>query len=898
MPTANEPLQGRRILVVEDEALVAEEVRDRLTRIGYEIVAVADTGEAAIDIAEATRPDLVLMDIRLKGKLDGIEAGDRIYQSLNLPIVFVTAHSDHATLQRVKTNTTFGYVLKPFQERDLVMAIDMAMHRHSVEKHLKESELTHAALLAGITDGVIATDRHGRIRFLNPVAENITGCRIEEVHGVPLDEVLRLIDESTLAPAGNPLERVLSGRARMEPGPAMLMLDGEGRRIPVEIAAAPVMYAGMLTGAVLTFRNLSERRRAEMRFRGLLEASPDAMLIVDGGGIILLVNAQTEKLFGYGRDELLGRPVEMLMPDHHRERHREHRGGFLKKPLPRPMAPAMELFGLHKTGRLVPIEVTLGPLESEDGMMISSAIRDITVRVAEHRKLRDSEEKLRGLYELSPLGIVMTDDSGRFVEFNEAFRRICGYGAEELKALDFRALTPERFAAEEARQQELLRSTGRYGPYEKEYIRKDGSCVPIRLNGMLISNEGGGRLTWSIVEDITVRKLAEEARLRLEEQLRQSRKMEAIGTLAGGIAHDFNNILSAIIGNVELVRMDVEEGHPAQVSLGEIRMASDRARDLVKQILAFSRRLPQERAPVDLRQVVNESLGMLRSGIPAGVEIASHLSLDVPPVLADRTQMHQVVINLCTNAWQAMGEHSGRIVIDIGEVTLEEALPASPQLAPGRYVLLSVADNAGGMDPATAERVFDPFFTTKEVGEGTGLGLAVVHGIVQSHGGAIVLDTVPGQGTTFRLYLPTTDAAQERPEVVPVAPVHDRGAHILYLDDETALVSMVTRTLERAGYIVDGFSVPQEAIDALSGNAARYAFVLLDYNMPGISGLGVAGKVLRLRPDMPVAITSGYVTDDLRAEAAVLGVCEVIDKPSLMKELPVIINRWVGKPAG
>jgi len=390
------------------------------------------------------------------------------------------------------------------------------------------------------------------------------------------------------------------------------------------------------------------------------------------------------------------------------------------------------------------------------------------------------------------------------------------------------------------------------------------------------------------VRDITARVQADDDRKALEAQLRQSHKMEAIGTLAGGIAHDFNNVISAIIGNVELAREDVGAAHPALQSLDEIRKASRRARDLVSQILAFSRVQPQPRKAVALAPLVEEVVKLLRATLPAGIELGMTMAKDVPHVLADPTQIHQILMNLCTNAWHAMHDGRGRIDIQVNTAVLgQSAVRTHTDLQPGRYVHLSVRDNGKGMDAVTLERIFEPFFTTKAIGVGTGLGLSVVHGIMRGYQGAITVNSQLGGGTTFHLYFPAAESAAGTTavETAPAVPPRGRGQHVLYLDDEESLVLLVTRMLERSGYRVAGYTESAHALQAVRADPGRFDLVVTDYNMPGMSGLDVAREVSRIRPDLPVVVTSGYITDELREKAPEAGVRQLVYKPNSVEEL-------------
>ncbi|CAM3656353.1 response regulator [Roseateles saccharophilus] len=381
---------------------------------------------------------------------------------------------------------------------------------------------------------------------------------------------------------------------------------------------------------------------------------------------------------------------------------------------------------------------------------------------------------------------------------------------------------------------------------------------------------------------------------RYEAQLGQAQKMESLGTLAGGIAHDFNNILGAILGNVKLARGELVAGHPALAMLGEIQKASLRARDLVRQILTFSRRQPQQLGNIALRPIVDETYRLLRATLPAGVDLVLDLCEAPLYVDGDATQLQQVLMNLCTNAWHALRGETGRIVIGLETVHLDAmAARALSGLVAGPYAHLWVSDTGTGMDAATRERIFEPFFTTKPTGQGTGLGLSVVHGIIVAHHGSVAVDSAPGQGSTFHLYLPAVAATLRAPAVEPTAeaPAPGNGEHVIYLDDDETVMLVVMRLLERAGYRCSGFLDSAAALATVREAPDAVNLFVSDFNMPGRSGLDVAREIASIQPDLPVVISSGLITDELREQARSLGVRAILEKEDIFRELVALVGR-------
>jgi signal transduction histidine kinase/ActR/RegA family two-component response regulator len=393
------------------------------------------------------------------------------------------------------------------------------------------------------------------------------------------------------------------------------------------------------------------------------------------------------------------------------------------------------------------------------------------------------------------------------------------------------------------------------------------------------------------ITDVTKLKQAEEARKKLEAQARQRGKMESLGTLAGGIAHDFNNILTGTFGFVDLARLDLEPDHPANAWLDRISSSSQRARDLVRQILTFSRKNESSRMAQRLHPVVGEALRLLRTSLPPTIELDAQLDEETPAVLADATQIHQVVLNLCTNASHALPT-GGRITVALApcDVTEEQAA-ANADLTPGEWVRLSVSDEGVGMDATTLDQIFEPFFTTKGTGLGTGLGLAVVHGIMKSHEGAIIVRSTVGSGSTFELYFPIAPADSDEAVLSPNDVPYGHGEQILVVDDDAVCGFAVEKMIESLGYRATRFTRSEEALAQFNAAPATYDLAVSDLAMPGMDGAELIGSLLKIRPSLPAIVITGYMETARKRLLAKTPVRVVLRKPVSRDELARAIAR-------
>ncbi|MEK9802455.1 MAG: ATP-binding protein [Curvibacter sp.] len=512
-----------------------------------------------------------------------------------------------------------------------------------------------------------------------------------------------------------------------------------------------------------------------------------------------------------------------------------------------------------------------------------------------NEELRLSENRLAAIINSSLDAILCVDDEQRITVFNPAAAALFQCPPEQALKTSLDRFLPEaieRIAATRVSSQATL----------GEVIGRTADGQPLMLEVSISREpqpEGDGDITTVFARDLTARRQMEAQRNVLEAQLREAHKMQAIGTMAGGIAHDFNNILGAILGNVTLARQDAPADSPVQVSLSEIEKAGRRGRDLVRQILTFSRNEPPKRHRVQLGEVVHESVRLMKVTLPPAVDLQVRLH-DTPPVLADATQVEQALINLCTNAVHAIGGVRGTVGITLASCSPDMLECQRLGLAEGRYVTLSVRDSGSGMDGETLQRIFEPFFTTKPVGQGTGLGLAVVHGVMRTHLGAVDVRSDPGQGSEFTLYFPVAedDVASVPAEPARLQTVMGFGRHVMYVDDDQALAFLVERVLGRRGFKVSVYTDPRAALAALR-EQQDFDLLVTDYNMPDYSGVDLLKEARQIRPRLPMALASGYITPEIEASALAAGARALIHKPNDVSELCDTVQRLIqgDKPA-
>ncbi|QTA78635.1 Two component system sensor histidine kinase, PAS domain-containing [Desulfonema limicola] len=507
-------------------------------------------------------------------------------------------------------------------------------------------------------------------------------------------------------------------------------------------------------------------------------------------------------------------------------------------------------------------------------------------------QLETAEKQYKALFNNVNDPIFVRDFDGNIFDANQAACDTLGYNVQELLKMKIQEIASPENAALIPSRTHKMRQQGKL-VYESACMTRDGDIIPIEVSGR-VSEYDNKPAILTIWRDLRERKQAESEKRNLQMQLQQAQKMEAIGTLAGGIAHDFNNILFPIIGYTEMTMDDVPKNSQAYKNLTEILKAAQRAAKLVEHILTFSRSRGQERAPMKIHLVIKEALKLIRAAIPKTINLYQDIDENCGPVLADPTQIHQIVMNLCINAYHAMQHQDagGDIRLALKEVEIRPEDNIELKNNPGIYLRLMVSDTGQGMDDLVKQRIFEPYYTTKEKNKGTGMGLSVVHGIVKSYGGAITVFSKPGAGTTFYVYLPRLDIHREPQAVVFDSPAASRGSeHILLVDDEDQIVLMEEKTLTRLGYRVTSKTSSLDAFEIFRKQPDQFDLVITDQAMPNMAGMQLAHNMIQIRPDIPIILCTGFseVVNEDQAKAA--GIKEFLMKPLVKKDLAETIRK-------
>ncbi|NOY59138.1 MAG: PAS domain S-box protein, partial [Calditrichaeota bacterium] len=752
-----------------------------------------------------------------------------------------------------------------------------------LEEALKQSEAMYRSLIEQSNDAIYLLFGKN-FEMINKRFTEMFGYTLEETNA-PGFNFMQLVAPSSRPLIEDRVRRMKAGE-KLEPVYEFTAISKTGKQIECEVGVSYIQYKGD-TATQGIIRNISERKRAEkaleeseMKFRSTIESAPNAIILSDEKSHILSWNTAAKNMFQYKKKEILNRSFLLLIPERYKKRFKKSfqeikktgRGNFIGKTI------VME--GLRKDGVEIPIEFSIATWKADGKTFFSTIIRDISERKEAQAQLSQQS----WVIEQASESIMITDTDGNIEYVNPAFEKVTGYTSWETIGEKPRIL---KSGVHNQQFYEVLWRTITSGNVWHDVFtnrRKDGTLYYEDAIIFPIKNPDGKIINFAAVKrDITQERI-------LEDQFRQAQKMEAIGTLAGGIAHDFNNILGAIIGYTELALDDSDENSIIYQNMENVLNASIRAKDLVKQILTFSRLDKLERKPIQLSSVVKETIKLLRASLPTTIEIISLIRAKSSVILADPVQIQQIILNFSTNAAHAMREHGGQLRIFLDEIDLDKQAGLKHQgLAAGHYVDLAVSDTGQGIEKSIINRIFDPFFTTKEVGEGTGMGLSVIHGIVQRLEGKITVESNVGKGTTFHVLFPRVEkeAVKEREKAGP----SKRGDEsILYIDDEEALVRIAEKKFTDLGYHIIGKTSSTEALELFKKDPDRFDLIITDQTLPEMTGKELSKQILQMRPDMPIILCTGYSNAITKTEAESMGIREFMLKPLSLRDMQKVVR--------
>ena len=892
------------IVIVEDDAILALDLQGMISRLGFTVTGLFASGEDVIAFLPGKQVDLVLMDIELAGNLNGIATAEILHQTSDIPIVFLTGYSQDPLLEEAKIAGPYGYLIKPVPERELAATLEMALNRHSLDLELKESRIAlaksearlrmaHEAAQAGTWEWNLATN------------ENIWSDELWRLYGLDpkrctasYETWRQVIHPDDRAQVEEIVQNAASGKRELNVEWRVILEDGASRWLMSR--GKPIFnengqatdYLGIVID--ITERKLAEEalRESEIKHRRLFENMTQGVVYQSATGEVISANAAAQRILGLALDQLLGKksrdPLWRAVREDGSNLPSEEHPFMVALRTGKPVE--RFIMGVMKPQKACYtwISVTAVPLfhvGETSPFQVYVTFDDITEqRQAEQNYLTLFQEMLDGF----ALHEIICDGQGlpidyRFLAVNPTFEKMTGLKAANIIGRRVLEVLPgtENYWIETYGRVALTGEPVHFENYS-DSLQKHFEIKAFRpaINQFACS-----------FTDITSRKKAEYERITLQEKLKQAQKMEAIGTLAGGIAHDFNNILGAILGYADMALEDCLSGTVNPRDLEQVLQAGNRAKDLVKQILAFSRQAEAEKIPWRPVALVRDSLKLLRSSIPSTIDFKQDLNPQTDLIMADATQIHQIIMNLCTNAYHAMEETGGTLSISLKNTSFSrQDLTGFSGVLPGKFVQLSIADSGTGISPEVQQRIFDPYFTTKETGKGTGMGLAIVDGIVKSYGGFITCQSEMGVGTVFQINLPAL-TEQPAPETAEVKPPALGSERILLIDDEPMLVEMNRTMLQRLGYEVTVRSSSLEALTTFQNRPHAFDLVITDQTMPGMTGIDLSRRMLQIRPGLPVILCTGFSSSITEEKVKAAGIKGFAFKPLVKKEIAALVRQ-------
>ncbi len=825
---------SKRILIVEDERIVAEDIAQCLEDHGYEIIGFANNGDAAVALTEEHRPDLVLMDIVIQGDKDGVETAAILNERFGISVVYLTAYSHENVLSRAKKTDPLGYVVKPFDEASLLSTVEIALHKQSLYQQLVAGREWFYTTLHSVGDGVVATDTNGAVVFMNPTAEELTGWIMAEAEGQEVERVFHIVDEQSQEAAPNPAREALVYQDAVDSADNALLVSRDRSTRHVETSGTLIRNAdGAIMGAVLVFRDISDKKakaKQLLKYQKHLEELVDERTAALSNRIEMegLVSSICVALTKYD-PELLDEGIEGALTKISK---------FLEVDYFCITGPPGETI-LQSRGHNLPegeerIQTFFQDLYWKPGSWANDQLihhGHAVIRTRDEVKMKDPDlaESLQSLGLDAFLGMPLGDNSSAqpWAMITFSSRKALAFNLHDIRIL------------------------------------------------VLLSE---------IIYNLLQRRENEKERLALMESLNQSQKLEAIGKLSGGIAHDFNNMLVPIIGYSDVILQNQEFGFEHRKELMEIRKAAESAASLTKQLLAFSRKQILQKDKLNLNESIEHMRNMLQRILGEDVVLKQDLATDLWGIEADRGQLEQVIMNLCVNARHAMPD-GGEIRIHTENVRLTSNSQDEPS---GAFVKIAVEDQGCGMSKELLEHIFEPFYTTKGQ-DGTGLGLSVVLGIVDQHGGWINVESELGKGTKFIIHLPSDGqpcgSEVEATESTGALRAKKGCERILLIEDEPSVLAFVTQALKKAGFQVTTAASAKAAIRTYEEHRGEFDMIFTDAVLPDGTGMEILEDLLERDPGLMALLSSGYTDARALLDKALERDIPFLHKPYSLAEL-------------
>jgi len=1003
------------ILIVENEYIESLDIKQGLESFNYHVCDIADNTLDAIKMVEKYLPDLVLMDINLQEKNDGIGATKIIQEKYNIPVVYLTANTDQQTIELVKKTRPFGFIVKPFFNRELNGTIKTALYKHKIENELKQNRAWLFTILKSIRDGVLVVDMENKIKFINFAAEQLLGYNEDQISDKYIFDYLKLYNTETR----QYVTKECLNLGLLNYSDTFLLVSKSGRKTLVETNGAPINdHRGSELGVVYAFRDISERQRShtaiinkEKRYSELVNNMSSGVVVYRSCNkgkdfIIKEFNKAAEKIESVSHTKVLGKNFTQCFPDLNNTKFLQVLQNVWKDGKPKKLP-----LSIYKHNKLIKsYEFYVYRLHSGE---VISVFNDVKEKKQINEKIRLQASLLDSIGE----AVVATNQDGIIYYWNKAAEELYGWSAEESLGMNITQIAPAEISPDIALEIKTTLERGQQwkGEYyitnrnnlkfpvliiDSPILDKTGKLVGIigivtdisdrkktltelqqikekqsaileatpdymlmvnrkmkivwandiamktyghnivgmncnkaifgkekcshRIDNTIFndkkikerevscSKNGKNNLYYHIknnvvacdanqnptsilltIRDITSQKIAIQEKEKLDVQLRQSQRLETIGTLAGGIAHDFNNILTPIIGYADMSIRALNPEHEVSGFIKEIKSAAMRAKDLVEQILLFSKESEHNKKPTELITLFKEISRLIKPSIPNSIKIALNLPKSPIHIMADATQIHQVIMNLCANAYQAMENSGGILSINVEEIkTPEPYFNSEKNKDNNSFVLIKIKDTGVGISEKDMEHIFEPFYTTKK--SGNGLGLSVVHGIVQSHNGILNIVSEINQGTEIQIFFPIISLKPNTTHIIEKPLMKGNGERILFIDDEQVIMNLGIKLLTNLGYKTVGFTSATDALALFKKQPGKFDLVITDLLMPDIIGTRLSEQIKNIRQDIPIMLLTGF-GKNLQVIKAMPTIDVVAMKPLVISQIGEIVNKIIKK---